>query len=84
MQKGQKAIVWFEEVGRKDIPLVGGKGATLGEMTQAGIPVSLSPPTLITISSRAPVWPQKSPQPSKVSIPTTAKHYSKPPRRSNN
>jgi pyruvate,water dikinase len=39
MQKGQKAIVWFEEVGREDIPLVGGKGANLGEMTQAKIPV---------------------------------------------
>jgi len=39
MQKGHKAIVWFEDVGRKDIPLVGGKGANLGEMTRAKIPV---------------------------------------------
>ena len=39
MNKGEKAVVWFEEVTREDIPLVGGKGANLGEMTNAGIPV---------------------------------------------
>jgi pyruvate,water dikinase len=39
MEKGQKAVVWFDEVTKKDIPLVGGKGANLGEMTNAGIPV---------------------------------------------
>lgn len=32
-------IVWFSEVGKGDIPLVGGKGANLGEMTKAGLPV---------------------------------------------
>lgn len=32
-------IVWFDEVGKGDIALVGGKGANLGEMTKAGIPV---------------------------------------------
>jgi pyruvate,water dikinase len=39
MKQGQKAVVWFNEVTKKDIPLVGGKGANLGEMTNAGIPV---------------------------------------------
>jgi pyruvate,water dikinase len=39
MKKGQKAVVWFNEVTKQDIPLVGGKGANLGEMTNAGIPV---------------------------------------------
>jgi len=39
MLTGHKAIVWFTEVTKKDIPLVGGKGANLGEMTNAGIPV---------------------------------------------
>jgi pyruvate,water dikinase len=34
-----KAIAWFEEVDKKDIPLVGGKGANLGELTKAQIPV---------------------------------------------
>ena len=32
-------IAWFEEVSRKDASLVGGKGANLGEMTRAGLPV---------------------------------------------
>ena len=32
-------ILWFEESGRKTFELVGGKGASLGEMTQAGIRV---------------------------------------------
>ena len=32
-------VVWFTEVGRDDIPVVGGKGANLGELTRAGIPV---------------------------------------------
>ena len=39
MEKGQKEVVWFDQVSKKDIPLVGGKGANLGEMTAAGIPV---------------------------------------------
>jgi pyruvate,water dikinase len=34
-----KDIVWFKEVGRGDVGLVGGKGANLGEMTRAEIPV---------------------------------------------
>ncbi len=32
-------IKWFEELKKEDVPLVGGKGANLGEMTQLGIPV---------------------------------------------
>lgn len=32
-------ILWFSEVDKHDIPFVGGKGANLGEMTQAGFPV---------------------------------------------
>ncbi len=39
MGESQKAIVWFNEVTKEDIPLVGGKGANLGEMTNAQIPV---------------------------------------------
>ncbi|RLF85204.1 phosphoenolpyruvate synthase, partial [Thermococci archaeon] len=34
-----KFIKWFEELRKEDVPLVGGKGANLGEMTNAGIPV---------------------------------------------
>jgi pyruvate, water dikinase len=34
-----KYIAWFKEIGKNDIGIVGGKGANLGEMTGAGIPV---------------------------------------------
>jgi len=32
-------VVWFEEVDKEDIPLVGGKGANLGEMTGATLAI---------------------------------------------
>jgi pyruvate,water dikinase len=35
----KKLVIQFEELGKGDIPLVGGKNANLGEMLQAGIPV---------------------------------------------
>lgn len=35
----KKLIVWFEEVGKNDVGLVGGKGANLGEMVNASLPV---------------------------------------------
>jgi pyruvate,water dikinase len=47
MAEGSKSVVWFKEVGKQDIPLVGGKGANLGELTSAGIPV---PPGYIVTS----------------------------------
>lgn len=31
--KADKFILWFDELGNKDVPLVGGKSASLGEMT---------------------------------------------------
>jgi pyruvate,water dikinase len=37
--RSEKLILWFTELYNVDIPLVGGKNANLGEMTQAGIPV---------------------------------------------
>jgi pyruvate, water dikinase len=39
MSPSKKAIVWFNEVGKKDVASVGGKGANLGELTNAKIPV---------------------------------------------
>ena len=48
MIKGQKAIVWFNEVTKDDVPTVGGKGANLGEMSRANIPV---PPGFIVTAS---------------------------------
>jgi pyruvate,water dikinase len=34
-----RSVVWFSEVGLDDLGLVGGKGANLGELTRASIPV---------------------------------------------
>ncbi|MDD5509437.1 MAG: phosphoenolpyruvate synthase [Dehalococcoidales bacterium] len=48
MHSGEKAILWFNEITKNDIPVVGGKGANLGEMTNAGIPV---PPGFVVTAS---------------------------------
>ena len=37
--KDKKLVLWFEELSKDDVPLVGGKCANLGEMINAGIPV---------------------------------------------
>ncbi len=34
-----ETVVWLEEVGKEDIAIVGGKGASLGEMIRAELPV---------------------------------------------
>ncbi len=47
MKHSNKAIVWFNEVSKKDLALVGGKGANLGELISAQIPV---PPGFIVTS----------------------------------
>ena len=44
----KKYLVWFKQVDKHDVGLVGGKGANLGEITQAGFPV---PPGFIITSS---------------------------------
>ena len=48
MTKKPKSIVSFNDVTKEDIPLVGGKGANLGEMTRAQIPV---PPGFIVTAA---------------------------------
>ena len=32
-------VMWLDDIGSDDLDLVGGKGASLGEMTGAGLPV---------------------------------------------
>ena len=49
MTSDSQHIVWFADVGRDAVPLVGGKGANLGELTQAEIPV---PPGFV-VTTRA-------------------------------
>lgn len=39
MKKDVKVIAWFEEITKNDLNIAGGKGANLGEMVHAGIPV---------------------------------------------
>jgi pyruvate,water dikinase len=39
LAKGPAFVLPFSEIGRQSIALVGGKGANLGEMTRAGLPV---------------------------------------------
>ncbi len=39
VERKEKRILWFEELSKEDIPLVGGKNANLGEMLRAKIPV---------------------------------------------
>ena len=37
--KSERDILWFDEIGKEDLPFVGGKGANLGEMTKMGAAV---------------------------------------------
>ena len=39
MKKTPRVIAWFKDVGKADISLAGGKGANLGELTKAQVPV---------------------------------------------
>lgn len=43
MEKKDAFVLWFDEIGIEDVPLVGGKNASLGEMyrnlTAKGVPV---------------------------------------------
>ncbi|GFO96053.1 phosphoenolpyruvate synthase [groundwater metagenome] len=43
------SVVWLEEVGKEDIAIVGGKGASLGEMLRAELPV----PTGFAVTAQA-------------------------------
>jgi pyruvate,water dikinase len=35
----EKLVIWFEDLRKTDVPLVGGKNANLGEMISSGLPV---------------------------------------------
>ena len=39
MNKHTAQILWINQISKNDIAIAGGKGANLGEMTTAGIPV---------------------------------------------
>ena len=44
MQKPSKNILWFDEITIEDVPKVGGKNASLGEMTKAVVPQGVNVP----------------------------------------
>ncbi|MFA6236088.1 MAG: PEP/pyruvate-binding domain-containing protein [Bacteriovorax sp.] len=48
-----KFIKWFEEISIKDIPLVGGKNASLGEMFQALTPQGIQIPPGFAVTADA-------------------------------
>jgi pyruvate,water dikinase len=53
MEKPQKNILWFKEVGIKDVPLVGGKNASLGEMYTNLVPKGVNIPNGFATTSEA-------------------------------
>ena len=44
MEKPSKNILWFDEIAIEDVPKVGGKNASLGEMTKAVVPQGVNVP----------------------------------------
>jgi len=53
MEKPQKNILWFSEIGIEDVPKVGGKNASLGEMIKTIVPQGVSVPNGFATTSDA-------------------------------
>ena len=53
MNKQQKYILWFRDISIKDVPLVGGKNASLGEMKMNLSPKGVNIPDGFALTSRA-------------------------------
>ncbi|MBD2056122.1 phosphoenolpyruvate synthase [Oculatella sp. FACHB-28] len=51
--KEQEFVLWFEQVGIGDVPLVGGKNASLGEMIQQLTPKGVNVPTGFATTAHA-------------------------------
>ena len=51
--KEKALVLWFDEVGIADIPLVGGKNASLGEMIQQLTPKGVSVPNGFATTAHA-------------------------------
>src|SRR5688500_2403897 len=49
----QQPILWFRELGIHDRPIAGGKGASLGEMSGAGLPI---PPGFVVSTMAFNQW----------------------------
>ncbi|MEK7608255.1 MAG: phosphoenolpyruvate synthase [Patescibacteria group bacterium] len=53
MENNKKFILWFDELTIKDVPLVGGKNAALGEMYQNLVPIGINVPGGFAITATA-------------------------------
>lgn len=53
MRKDERLILWFDELGIEDVPLAGGKSASLGEMYRNLAPKGVSIPHGFAITARA-------------------------------
>ena len=51
--KRRKLIVWFENLGMRDVGLVGGKNAALGEMISNLKPLGIKIPSGFAITAQA-------------------------------
>ena len=49
-------LLWFSEVGRDDADLVGGKGASLGELYRELVPQGVRVPNGFTAHHRSKLW----------------------------
>jgi len=53
VKKSEKFILWFNELGMNDVPLVGGKNASLGEMYRSLSKKGVSVPNGFAVTARA-------------------------------
>ena len=53
MEKNKKLVLFFEEISKKDLPLVGGKNSSLGEMMSALLPKGVLIPNGFATTSYA-------------------------------
>ncbi|MDI6820723.1 MAG: phosphoenolpyruvate synthase [Patescibacteria group bacterium] len=53
MNKKQKLILWFKDIGIEDVPLVGGKNASLGEMIKNLVPKGMNIPDGFVVTAYA-------------------------------
>ena len=53
MEKTDRLVLWFDEIDRHDVPLVGGKAASLGEMYRELVPRRVPVPGGFATTARA-------------------------------
>ena len=53
VEKQNAFVLWFDELGIEDVPLVGGKNASLGEMYRNLVPKGVPIPNRVAITANA-------------------------------